>query len=65
LAQPIEGDADLVPCPIERHRVLVRVDDLLDVPVVVVPPDQVVLFGLDLIDLLFGPKAIKTGPIHI
>jgi hypothetical protein len=38
---------------------------LLDVLVVVVPPNQVALLDLDLVDLLFGPEAIKTGPIHI
>jgi hypothetical protein len=31
-------DANLVPCFIERHYVLVRVDDLLNVLVIIVPP---------------------------
>jgi hypothetical protein len=65
LAQPIEREADLVPRFIERHRVLVRVDDLLDVLVVVVPPDQVTLLNLNSIDLLFEPKAIKTLSIDV
>jgi hypothetical protein len=65
LVQPIERDADLVPCLIERHHVLVRVDDLLDVLIIVIPPDQVALFGFDFINLLFGLEVIKMGPIHI
>jgi hypothetical protein len=39
LAQLIERDTDLVPCLIERHHVLVRVDDLLDVLVIVILPN--------------------------
>jgi hypothetical protein len=45
--------------------VLVRVDDLLDVLVIVVPPDQVAVLSLDFVDLLFELEAIKTWPINI
>ncbi len=61
LAQPIERDINLVPCFIKRHRVLVRINDLLDVLVVVVSPNQVTLLGLNLVNLLFKPEAIKDG----
>jgi hypothetical protein len=65
LAQPIERDANFGPCLIERHHVLVRIDDLLDVLVVVVPLDQVMLLSFNIFDLLFEPKAIKMGLIYI
>jgi hypothetical protein len=62
LAQLIKRDADLVPRLIERHYVLVRINNLFDVLVVVVPPDHVTLFDFDLVDLFFGLEMIKTGP---
>lgn len=37
LVQPIEKDVDLVPHLIEKHHVLVQVNDLLDVLVIVSP----------------------------
>ncbi len=40
---------------------LVRINDLLDVLVVVVSPNQVTLLGLNLVNLLFKPEAIKDG----
>ncbi len=65
MAQLIEKDANLVPCLIERHLVLVRVDDLLDVLVVAVLLDQIALLGLDFVDVFFGLEAIKTWSIHV
>jgi len=62
LAQLIKRDVDLVPCLIERHRVLVRINDLFDVLVVVVLPDHVTLLDFDLVDLFFGLEMIKTRP---
>jgi hypothetical protein len=65
LAKLIERDVNLVPHLIEKHCVLVQVDDLLDVLVIVVPPYQVTLLNIDIDNLLFKPEATKTGPIHI
>jgi hypothetical protein len=68
LAQPIERDTDLVPRLIERHHVLVWIDDLFDVLVIVVSFDQVALLTFNLVDvlnLLFELKAIKTRLIHV
>ncbi len=53
LVQPIERDTNFVPRLIEGHHVLVRINDLLDVLVVVIPPDQVTLFSLNLINVKF------------
>ncbi len=64
MAQPIERDIDLVPRLIERHRVFVQVDDMFDVLIVVVPPDQVASFSFDLVDIFFELEAIKTRLIH-
>ncbi len=63
--QPIKRDVNLVPHFIERHRVLVRVNDMLDVLVVVVPLDRVALLNLNFVNLLFRPKAIKMRPIDV
>jgi hypothetical protein len=65
LVQPIKRDVNLVPHFIERHRVLVRVNDMLDVLVVVVPLDRVALLNLNFVNLLFRPKAIKMRPIDV
>jgi hypothetical protein len=65
MAQPIERDTDIGPCFIERHHVLVQIDDLLDVLVVVVPPDQVMLLSFNIVDVLFRPKAIEMGLTHV
>jgi hypothetical protein len=61
----IERDIDIVPCLIERHHVLIQVDDLLDVLVIVVPPDEVMLLDLNIVDLLFRPEVSKMGLIHV